>query len=185
MMDDQASEISACVDRLRAGQPDARSELIELSYQRLLRLTRKMLKDFAVVKRFEETDDVFQQAGLRLWKSLEHVEPDSSRHFLNLAALQVRRELIELSRRYTGPRGMAGTKGSNKHRSPRCWACQLAPWAGGGKRPDGRSFVCSATCLSSGSCRWSRPRGTDVRRILVWSTDWLSHRPVERFLVNV
>lgn len=82
--------------RLLDGDEDARRELIQLSYDRLRKLARKMLSCFPTVKRWEETDDVFQRSALRLWKSLEEVRPTDSRHYFNLAAMQVRRELIEL-----------------------------------------------------------------------------------------
>jgi len=38
---------------------------------------------------------------------LETVKPESSRHFVALAAEQVRRELIDLGRHFFGPEGMA------------------------------------------------------------------------------
>lgn len=99
-------DIDAAINRLKAGDESARRELIQLSYDRLRKLARKMLKSFPVVKRWEETDDVFQRSTLRLWKSLEHVQPTDSRHFFNLAATQVRRELIELARSFRGPLGL-------------------------------------------------------------------------------
>jgi RNA polymerase sigma factor (sigma-70 family) len=51
---------------------------------------------------------VLQNALLRLLRALESVRPDSTRHFFNLAAVQLRRELIDLGRHVYGPRG-AGT----------------------------------------------------------------------------
>lgn len=107
MSDVDVSQIESAVDRLVGGDPSARKELIQITCDRLTRLTRKMLKDFPTVRRWEETDDVFQRAAMRLWKSLEEVQPTSARHFLNLAALQIRRELIELSRSLQGPHGHA------------------------------------------------------------------------------
>ena len=88
------------------GDVDAREALIKSSYDRLQRLASKMLKQFPSVRRWEETDDVFQRAAMRLWKSLKEVKPESTRHFFNLAALQIRRELIELSRSISGPHGL-------------------------------------------------------------------------------
>ena len=64
---------------------------------------------FAHVGRWEETGDVLQRAMLRLYRSLEDVTLESGRHFYNLAATQIRRELIELARHYYGPQGQ-GTK---------------------------------------------------------------------------
>ena len=59
--------------------------------------------------RWEGTDDVLQRAMLRLYQSLEAVTLESGRHFYNLAATQIRRELIELARHYYGPQGQ-GTR---------------------------------------------------------------------------
>jgi RNA polymerase sigma-70 factor (ECF subfamily) len=72
----------------------------------LLRLTRKMLRNFPEVRRWEQTDDVWQNASLRLWRSLEQVQLVDARHFLRLAALQIRRELIDLTRRHCGREGI-------------------------------------------------------------------------------
>src|SRR5262249_51638827 len=57
-------------------------------------------------RRWEATDDVLQNAALRLCRALQDVRPDSVRSFLNLAALQIRRELIDLARHYEGPHGL-------------------------------------------------------------------------------
>ena len=77
-----------------------------------------MLKDFPAIRRWEETDDVFQRAALRLWQLLENVEPDDSRHYFNLAALQVRRELIEIARSINGTFGLARNQESRELKNP-------------------------------------------------------------------
>ena len=59
------------------------------------------------MRRWEETDDVLQNALVRLRRALEHTSPESVRSFVNLAAVQIRRELIDLARHYDGPTGMA------------------------------------------------------------------------------
>jgi RNA polymerase sigma-70 factor (ECF subfamily) len=100
------TEIQLRLDRLRAGDESARDELLKLACQRLTRLARKMLRGFPRVRRWEQTDDVLQNASMRLCQALKEVRPDSVRSFINLAALQIRRELIDLARHYDGPRGM-------------------------------------------------------------------------------
>ncbi len=92
--------------RLRAGDQAARDPLLQLACQRLGWLARKMLRDFPGVARWEGTDDVLQNATLRLHRALKSVTPESSRSFFNLAAVQIRRELIDLSRHYYGPQGV-------------------------------------------------------------------------------
>jgi RNA polymerase sigma-70 factor (ECF subfamily) len=64
-----------------------------------------MLKDYRRLRRWEQTDDVLQNALVRLHRSLEDVAPPSLRDFYRLAALQIRRELIDLARHYFGPEG--------------------------------------------------------------------------------
>jgi RNA polymerase sigma factor (sigma-70 family) len=98
--------IQACLDRVRQGDDSARSALLECACERLTRLARKMLKGFPQVHRWEETDDIVQNALVRLRRALETTSPVSVRSFVNLAAVQIRRELIDLARHYDGPLGM-------------------------------------------------------------------------------
>src|SRR5262245_31845225 len=93
------------IERLHAGDQSARAELIGQACERLRLLTRRLFKEFGRVRRWEDTDDVLQNALLRLWKALEHVAPRSSREFYGLASLEIRRELIDLARQYYGPLG--------------------------------------------------------------------------------
>ena len=65
-----------------------------------------MLRLSSDVRRWEQTDDVFQNAMMRLYRSLEQIELQDARHFFHVAALQIRRELIDLARRYQGAHGM-------------------------------------------------------------------------------
>jgi RNA polymerase sigma-70 factor (ECF subfamily) len=65
-----------------------------------------MLRRHPHLRRWEETDDLLQAALLRLHRSLAEVRPESVRHFDNLAAVQIRRELIDLARGYYGPEGL-------------------------------------------------------------------------------
>src|SRR4051794_9362283 len=92
-------------DRMRGGDPAARDELLRATCGRLERLARKMLRRFPGVHRWAETGDVLQSALLRLLRALEQVRPASTRDFFGLAAEQMRRELLDLSRRFHGPRG--------------------------------------------------------------------------------
>jgi RNA polymerase sigma factor (sigma-70 family) len=92
--------------RLRAGDESARDELLNIAGDRLSRLAGKMLRGYPGVRRWEQTDDVFQNAAVRLCRALKDVQPVSVRSFINLAAVQIRRELIDLARHYEGPQGM-------------------------------------------------------------------------------
>jgi RNA polymerase sigma-70 factor (ECF subfamily) len=100
------SQLERWLDRLRGGDPAAREALINYSCERLRRMTRKLLRDFEGVHRWEQTDDVLQRALLRLYKSLADVQPENVGGFMGLAATQIRRELLDLARKYGGPEGM-------------------------------------------------------------------------------
>jgi len=97
------SETSNLLELHRLGDEMAHNDLIEHACKRLWQLTSRMLRSYPGVRRWEETDDVLQKALIRLWNALKAVKPDSKRHFYNLAALQIRRELIDLARHYRGP----------------------------------------------------------------------------------
>jgi len=114
---DQTTQIQRWIDGLGAGDASAREALLACAAERLTRLTHKMLKDYPGVHRWEGTDDVLQNATLRLCRALEAVKPLSVRDFFRLAAALIRRELIDLARRYSGPMGL----GAN-----------YASWAGSG-----------------------------------------------------
>jgi RNA polymerase sigma factor (sigma-70 family) len=111
--DDHATQIQGCIDRLRSGDLRARDELLAHASDRLARLTGKMLRDFPGVHRWEQTDDVLQNAILRLSRALQDVTLPSSRDFFRLAAVQIRRELIDLARHHSGPQGLGANLISN------------------------------------------------------------------------
>jgi hypothetical protein len=71
MPDASTPHLQGLIERLNGGDPSACSELINRSSDRLRRLTVKILRDFGRVHRWEDTDDVFQNASLRLYKALD------------------------------------------------------------------------------------------------------------------
>jgi RNA polymerase sigma-70 factor (ECF subfamily) len=105
--------IQGWINRLHAGDESARGELLAASCERLRRLTRKMLKGYPGVRRWEETDDVLQNASLRLCRALQAVTPPSVRDYFRLAAVQIRRELLDLARHYYGPEGQGAHHASD------------------------------------------------------------------------
>ena len=102
---DRTAQLQHCPDRLQAGDEIARQELLTQACERLQRLTRTMLRGDSRVKRWEQTDDVFQNSVLRLYRALQDVRPQSVQEFFRLAAVQIRCELIDLARHYYGPEG--------------------------------------------------------------------------------
>jgi RNA polymerase sigma-70 factor (ECF subfamily) len=105
--------LAECLDRLAAGDLSARDRIIELCSGRLRTLASRMLSRFPNVRRWDDTDDVFQNAALRLHNALGRMQIDSPRAIMALAATQVHRELIDLARRHAGPASYAANHGTN------------------------------------------------------------------------
>lgn len=101
------------LERLQQGDAAAGKELVDCSCRRLLQLTRKMLRRYPRVKRWEETDDVLQNVSMRLQRALNQVVPGSVRDYLRLASLQIRRELLDLVKHYFGPQGLGANHGTH------------------------------------------------------------------------
>jgi RNA polymerase sigma factor (sigma-70 family) len=104
----QTTEMQLLLDGWAGGDVAARDRLLDRAGQRLLALTRRMLRGYPHLRRWEQTDDVFQSAVLRLYRSLGDVRPDSIGQFFGLATTQIRRTLIDLARHHFGPEGVAG-----------------------------------------------------------------------------
>jgi RNA polymerase sigma-70 factor (ECF subfamily) len=107
--DSQILRVQGLLDRHGSGDLNARNELIALTYEQMLRCARTMLRRYPGVHRWEETDDVMQGTSLRLYRALDDVRPPTPKDFFQFAAAQMRRELIDLARRFAGPHGL-GTK---------------------------------------------------------------------------
>jgi RNA polymerase sigma factor (sigma-70 family) len=94
------------VDRIQAGDNHAQDELLRRTLGRMERLARKLLSGFPSVQNWEQTEDVLQNVSLRLLRSLRELKPENTRAFFGLAAEHIRRELLDLHRRYQGPLGL-------------------------------------------------------------------------------
>lgn len=99
------------IEMAATGEAAARAALLDHACERLAKLTWKMLNGYPSLRRWEQTDDVLQNAMLRLHRAMENVEVESVRHFFNLAAVQIRRELLDLAKHHFGPHG----GGANHH----------------------------------------------------------------------
>ncbi len=108
----QQSIVQQLLPRAVMGDRAAIDAVLRHTCDRLTSLTRRMLGDFQRVRRWAETDDVLQNAMLRLVTALRDVKPVTARDFLALAALQIRRELIDLARRFYGPEGIGANQES-------------------------------------------------------------------------
>lgn len=99
------TQLQRDIERALAGDDSARSALIDHASDRLVKLTRKLFHRHPDLRRWEETDDVAQTAMLRLHRALADVRPESVRHFFNLAAVMIRRTLLDLAKHHLGPHG--------------------------------------------------------------------------------
>ncbi len=72
-----------------------------------------MLSQFPNVRRWDDTDDVFQNAAMRLHRTLGKVPITSPREIIALAATELHRELLDLARRHTGPMSFAANHATN------------------------------------------------------------------------
>src|SRR5262245_39683944 len=101
----QTLHIQSCLDRIRGGDEAARGELLGGACERLRNLARKMLKGYPNVRRWEQTDDVLQNAAIRLHRALQQLAVQTPLDFFRLAALNIRRELLDMAKHYYGPQG--------------------------------------------------------------------------------
>jgi RNA polymerase sigma-70 factor (ECF subfamily) len=108
----QTAQLHRWVERLREGDRAAADELLRTAGGRLERLARRMLRGFPNVQRWDDTSDVLQSALMRLLRTLGAVRPESIRDFYNLAAVQIRRELLDLARHFGGPHGLGANHAS-------------------------------------------------------------------------
>src|SRR2546421_3225469 len=110
--DSRLSILGRLLPRAVTGDEAAVDALLRHCGDRLTTLTRRMLGDFQRVRRWVETDDVLQNALLRLLGALRSVRPQTPREFFVLANLQIRRELIDLARHFYGPEGIGANHDS-------------------------------------------------------------------------
>jgi RNA polymerase sigma-70 factor (ECF subfamily) len=99
---------------LHQGNPQAVDALMEHCADRLRELAHQQLSRFPAVKRWEGSDDLLQQAAVRLMHALREARPATAGQLFALASEVMRRQLVDLYRHYYGPQGMA-----RHHATPR------------------------------------------------------------------
>lgn len=107
------ARVAACLRRLAMGEPQAREEILEVCVARLRVIASRMLVDFPRVRRWSDTGDILQGGLIRLHAALATVRPATPRDLLALATMHMHRELIDLARRYAGPRCHAAYHDTN------------------------------------------------------------------------
>ena len=105
--------LAGCLARLAQGDDLARDRIIEVCNDRLRELSSRLLGKFAKVRRWDNTDDVAQNAAMRLYRALGDTVPDSPRGLMGLMATQIQRELIDLARKHAGPMSYAENHDTN------------------------------------------------------------------------
>jgi RNA polymerase sigma factor (sigma-70 family) len=113
MADPSTTILQQWINRLNAGDPEARGALLRHTEERLRLLCSRMLRHYPVVQRFEQTDDVVVKVQVRLDRMLGELAVPTVTDFLCLAARHIRHVLIDFARHYrrvppvTPPNGSA------------------------------------------------------------------------------
>lgn len=110
--------LEECIQRLNKGDTLARAELLNITCDRLLRLTHRIKESYPGVGRWEQTEDICQNASLKLYEALHDVELNDARHYFRLAAKKIRETLLDLARHYSGPLGAGANHATMPAQSP-------------------------------------------------------------------
>jgi RNA polymerase sigma-70 factor (ECF subfamily) len=105
-------DVQTILGRLKTGDPQAVDALLGRAYLRLHRLARRQIRGFERVQRFQDADDVVQEACVRLLRRLESKGPTNAAEFFAWAAREIRCQLLDLVRSHYGPLG-AGRRETN------------------------------------------------------------------------
>ena len=110
-----AADVSRLFAALTSGDLTAGDRIVEVCSTRLRHLTHKILRTYPGVRRYDDTDDVFQGAIMRLHRALGQMAAagESPRSLMALGAVQIHRELVDLARRYTQQSAYQANHGTN------------------------------------------------------------------------
>jgi hypothetical protein len=102
-MSDETIQLQRGIEKLNAGDPAVRGELLNVACGQLMRLTSQLREEFNRSDHGELPDisqeDLFAGVSTRLYESLFRVPIKDTRHFYQIASVEIRRELIDLCRR--------------------------------------------------------------------------------------
>jgi len=111
----QRQNVLSLARRMRAGDQNAREQLVSNIYERLEGMTRRMLKHApSAVVRWDQTGDLLHSAWFRIERALadESIELQDEAHLFRLIARHLRFQLIEVYRRNVGAYGIDANHGS-------------------------------------------------------------------------
>jgi RNA polymerase sigma-70 factor (ECF subfamily) len=112
---DDTAPVTQGLESLTGGDPSGLDRLVEAWSARLRLLTHKILRHYPGVRRYDDTDDVFQGAIMRLHRALGQMAEagESPRSMMALGAVQIHRELVDLTRRYAARASYQANHGTN------------------------------------------------------------------------
>lgn len=105
-------DLLAWVEGWWAGRPDAAEPTFRRIAARVEKFARKAFRAFPRVGRFVDFEDVLQDTLVRLLRAMRGFRPESTRHFYALTNQLIRRELLDLTEYFYGPRGAGARLGS-------------------------------------------------------------------------
>jgi DNA-directed RNA polymerase specialized sigma24 family protein len=150
----------SCIDKWLAGEPAAADRMLRAAARRLELIARSSLRRFPTVSRWEGAEDILQGAVIRMIRTLHVVRPPNTRVFYHLAATHIRRELLDLARKY---RSMVAPPTGDGSAS---WADKLAV----GDQPD------RAAEIDSDLASWEAFHEAVERLKKDWGADWSQWR---------
>jgi RNA polymerase sigma factor (sigma-70 family) len=99
---DSSTELQQLIDRVPSGDSAVRRELLARSFDRLRRLTAKMLgESFPRLQAGHDLDSVVNETWIRLVRALDQTSPATVQEFFSLAAHKIRQVLLDMARQQT------------------------------------------------------------------------------------
>lgn len=99
---------------LQRGEQEALNQVIAACQFQIEKLARRQLEYHPEFRReAKDTGDIVQEASYSLSEALKTVQPESEQHLLRLAAMHVRRRMIDLARKFRGPQSPVALRATN------------------------------------------------------------------------
>lgn len=106
--DQTIDEVQLCIIRLKEGDQSAESDLVRLTSDRILQMTKRQKGKFFRINRWDQTEDISQDVSIRLLKELQNIKLESLEHYFNIVAGKIRQVLLDRNRKYKRREGLAG-----------------------------------------------------------------------------
>jgi RNA polymerase sigma factor (sigma-70 family) len=95
-----SDDLRDLIDRLRGGDIEARRELLQRAYNRLLRIAAAVFhKDFSTLRDRHDLESVVSEVWMRLVGALEATQPQTVEGFFGLVFHKVRQVLLDMADR--------------------------------------------------------------------------------------